>query len=94
MTRKAHSIGRLYVVFGAPQAGGSRGFPFCVFDRAHTVERDGLRRFGRGFLMRLTFWTPRATDWTLTFGIWGEPGSAAHINAPSSGPGYGEAAAP
>lgn len=85
MSRTAHSIGRLYCVFGAAQGGGAP-----LVDSCSTSERDGQRRRGRGILIRPPFMGGKSHDLGLVLGIWGKPGSAEAFERPSSGPGYGE----
>ena len=52
----AHSLGRFYIVIGAPQAQGAP-----LIDRAHTMEKEGLFRRGDGILVRAPFTGDRPT---------------------------------
>lgn len=64
MTQQAHSFGRLYIVIGAGQAGGSP-----LIDRAITTEREGRMRTGRGWLIRAPFTGHRPTR-GIVVGVW------------------------
>jgi len=59
----AHSIGRLYISI----AGQAQGAP--LIDKAFTVEHEGLKRRGRGIVIRLPFTKDKPTK-GLNIGLW------------------------
>jgi hypothetical protein len=71
----AHSLGRVFVCIGAPQAQGAP-----LVDRAFTRELDGPLRVGVGFLIRLPFMRDRPTR-GIVIGVWRKP-SPVHNSEP------------
>ena len=60
---EAHSIGGLYVSI----AGQGQGAP--LVDKSFTVEQEGLKRRGRGILIRIPFTKHRPTK-GINIGLW------------------------